>query len=146
MKSLISGSEVIAKWTDFVMNAASVLKLVILQRKRQRYCANNAIWRKWLKMIRHPPDGYAKIGDITPVRILLVEDDLDIQKMLVSYLKTACFAVDATASGEEGSYFARTNEYDLVILDYMLPEKNGLEICKEIRERGKTMPILMLSI
>lgn len=79
------------------------------------------------------------------MRILLIEDDLETQKMLAAGLKSAGFAVDATASGEEGSYLARTNEYDLIILDYILPDKTGLEICKELRSRGKTMPILMLS-
>lgn len=80
------------------------------------------------------------------MRILIIEDDIDIKDMLALYLKQVCFAVDSTTSGQKGSYLARTNEYDLIILDYMLPEKDGLQICKEIRISGKTMPILMLSV
>lgn len=80
------------------------------------------------------------------MRILIIEDDHDIRKMLASYLETACFAVDATGDGTEGSYLARTNDYDIVLLDYMLPGKDGLRICHEVRESGKTMPLLMITV
>ncbi|MEN9582430.1 MAG: hypothetical protein RL641_384 [Candidatus Parcubacteria bacterium] len=80
------------------------------------------------------------------MRILIIEDDQDISKLLTSYLKSACFAVDAVDDGVLGSFLARTNEYDIVILDYMLPGKDGLRICHEIRESGKTIPILMITV
>ena len=80
------------------------------------------------------------------MRILIIEDNEDIRTMLADYLREECFAVDATPSGERGSYLARVNEYDAVILDYMLPDKDGLEVCKEIRASGKTVPILMVSV
>ncbi len=80
------------------------------------------------------------------MRILIIEDDQDIRQMLASYLESACFAVDSTGDGIEGSYLARTNDYDIVLLDYMLPGKDGLRICHEIRESGKVMPILMITV
>lgn len=80
------------------------------------------------------------------MRILIIEDDLDISKMLGNYLESACFAVDKCSNGTEGSYLARTNDYDVIILDYMLPEKDGLRICHEIRESGKNIPILMTTV
>lgn len=80
------------------------------------------------------------------MRILIIEDDPDLQKTLVAYLRSACFAVDSALSGSRGLYFALTNDYDVIILDYGLPEKNGLEVCQEIRRHGKTVPILILSI
>lgn len=80
------------------------------------------------------------------MRILLVEDEKKIAALLVKALKSEGFNVDHISDGEEGSYAARTNEYDLIILDYQLPNKNGLEICSEIRTANITIPILVLSI
>lgn len=80
------------------------------------------------------------------MRVLIIEDDPEILVMLTSYLETACFAVDATDDGAQGSFLARTNDYDIVLLDYVLPNKDGLRICHEIRESGKTMPLLMMSV
>ena len=66
------------------------------------------------------------------------------------FLKTSltaeAFAVDTAEDGEKGSRLARTNDYDLIVLDNMLPKKNGLEVCKEVRADGKAVPILMLSV
>ena len=80
------------------------------------------------------------------MRILVIEDDPDINALLTSSLKSACFAVDSASCGEEGSFLARTNDYDLIILDYMLPKKDGPHICRDIRQNGQTMPILMLTV
>jgi len=80
------------------------------------------------------------------MRVLIIEDDPEILVMLTSYLETACFAVDACSDGAQGSFLARTNDYDIVILDYMLPNKDGLRICHEVREAGKTMPMLMVTV
>lgn len=80
------------------------------------------------------------------MRLLLVEDEQDIVQFLEPCLKAECFAVDVATDGEQGSFYARTNHYDLVILDNMLPKKNGYDVCKDIRQAGKTMPILMLSV
>jgi DNA-binding response OmpR family regulator len=80
------------------------------------------------------------------MRILVVEDDLDIQESIAKGLKAACFAVDTASDGEKGHYLARLNDYDAIVLDYMLPKKNGFEICRDLRKSGKKMPILMLSV
>lgn len=80
------------------------------------------------------------------MRILIVEDDKEIAEFIKLGLENESFAVDVAYDGEKGSYFARTNDYDLIVLDNSLPKKNGGEVCKEIRKAGKTMPILILSV
>lgn len=80
------------------------------------------------------------------MKILLVEDEKEIINFLKSSLEAECYTVDIAEDGEKGSYLARTNDYDLVVLDIVLPKKNGKEICQEIRKDGKEMPIIMLSI
>jgi len=80
------------------------------------------------------------------MRVLVVEDDKHIRDFLKTSLTAEAFAVDTADDGEEGSRLARTNDYDLIVLDNMLPKKNGLEVCKEVRADGKAVPILMLSV
>jgi DNA-binding response OmpR family regulator len=80
------------------------------------------------------------------MRILVVDDEKAVRDMLCRHLRAECFAVDTAEDGQEGSYLARTNNYDLVILDNMLPEKSGRAICEEIRKTGRTVPILVLSV
>lgn len=79
------------------------------------------------------------------MRILVVEDDVDMAKFLKKNLEAESFAVDVAHDGEKGSFAARTNLYDLIILDNMLPKKGGLDVCQEIRQAGKETPIIMLS-
>ena len=81
-----------------------------------------------------------------PMRILLVEDDIKIRRFIKAGLEAELFIVDAADNGEKGLSLASSNDYDLIILDNMLPGKNGLEICKELRRQGKITPILMLSV
>lgn len=80
------------------------------------------------------------------MRILLIEDNKEIINFLQKSLKAECYIVDVAEDGEKGSFLARTNEYDLVILDYILPQKDGLAVCKEIRKDGKTVPIIILTV
>ncbi len=80
------------------------------------------------------------------MRILLVEDEPQIINFLKSSLEAELFAVDIAEDGEKGSYFARTNDYDLIVLDNILPKKTGLEVCKEIRASKKATPIIVLSV
>ncbi len=80
------------------------------------------------------------------MRILVIEDQEEISNFLKLSLQAECFSVDVAGDGERGSMLARTNEYDAIILDNLLPEKTGLEVCREIRKRGKNTPILMLSV
>ncbi|MFA6158932.1 MAG: response regulator transcription factor [Candidatus Paceibacterota bacterium] len=80
------------------------------------------------------------------MRILVIEDDRELRGSLKAHLHAECFAVDTAADGEEGSFLARSRDYDLIVLDNILPKKNGLEVCKDIRLGGKHTPILMLSV
>ena len=79
------------------------------------------------------------------MRILLIDDEKVVRDMLCQHLRAESFAVDLAEDGTEGSYLARTNNYDLIILDNMLPEKSGRTVCQEIRRVGLNVPILMLS-
>lgn len=79
------------------------------------------------------------------MRILIVEDEEGIATFLKAGLESEYFAVDVAEDGEKGSYLARTNEYDVIVLDNMLPKKDGGQVCDDIRKAGKTTPIIMLS-
>jgi two-component system, OmpR family, copper resistance phosphate regulon response regulator CusR len=80
------------------------------------------------------------------MRILIIEDNYDIRNFLRESLQAETYAVDTAEDGERGSYLARTNQYDLIILDNTLPKKNGIQVCSEIRRIGKDVPIIMLSV
>ncbi len=80
------------------------------------------------------------------MRILLIEDDPELADFLLESLKELSYAVDLAKDGEKGFYLAKINNYDLVILDFGLPKKNGLEVCKELRAMGRSMPIIMVSV
>jgi len=80
------------------------------------------------------------------MKILLVEDDENIAKFLKISLENECFEIDWENNGESGSFSARTNEYDLMILDYSLPGKNGQTICQEIRKDNINTPVMILSV
>jgi len=80
------------------------------------------------------------------MRILIIEDEQEIIEFLKKSFESECFIVDTAMDGAEGSYLARTNKYDLIILDNLMPKKNGLEVCKEIRGEEITTPIIMLSV
>ncbi|MEI7777051.1 MAG: response regulator transcription factor [bacterium] len=80
------------------------------------------------------------------MRILIIEDDKEISEFLKISLEAESFIVDTSSDGEQGSFVARTEEYDLIILDHILPKKDGFQICQEIRQNGKMLPILMLSV
>lgn len=77
-------------------------------------------------------------------RILLVEDDRDIAELERDYLELNGFAVEMETNGRKGLEQALAEEYDLLILDVMLPEMDGLAICKEVRE-AKEIPILLVT-
>lgn len=79
------------------------------------------------------------------MRILLVEDDEGISGFIVRGLREAAFAVDLSVDGEDALYQISVNKYDLVILDIMIPLKNGFEVAREIREMELQVPILMLT-
>lgn len=85
------------------------------------------------------------VYDAKTMRILLVEDNAPLRATLVEALTEEGYAVDASEDGEEGLYRAKTWEYDLVILDVMLPKMDGWEVLEGIRADGKVLPVLMLT-
>ncbi len=80
------------------------------------------------------------------MRLLIVEDEEKIAQFLKESLEAEYFAVDVAEDGDQGSYYARINDYDAIILDNMLPKKEGRQVCEEIRSAGKNMPILVVSV
>ena len=87
---------------------------------------------------------YSKAG-VDEVRILLVEDEPAAAQMLAKGLREQGYAIDVSTDGEKALYQASINDYDLVILDVMLPRKDGFEVCREMRSRGSVFPVLMLT-
>lgn len=81
------------------------------------------------------------------MRILIVEDEVVLAKMLKNSLEKAGYTADFLTDGEiaERRILLNSKEYDLIILDWMLPTKDGLEVCKDIRYAKINMPILMLT-
>lgn len=79
------------------------------------------------------------------MRILLVEDYLPLQKSLTKGLREADFAVDVTGDGQEGLWYAMSNDYDVIILDLMLPKLDGLSILKQLRAKNKNNHIIILT-
>ena len=79
------------------------------------------------------------------MRILLVEDDLKVGGFLEVGLRGEAFLVDRAYDGEAALEMAAAGAYDLILLDYMLPKKNGVQVAAGIRARGQQTPILMLT-
>ena len=79
------------------------------------------------------------------VRVLLVEDESRVAGFIARGLREQTYAVDIAADGEQALYQASVNEYDIVILDVLLPIKDGYEVCRELRQRGIEAPVLMLT-
>ena len=79
------------------------------------------------------------------MRVLLVEDDPRIARFVSQALREQSYAVDLTADGEDALYKASINDYDAVILDIMIPGRDGFEVCRELRAEGLTVPIVMLT-
>ena len=79
------------------------------------------------------------------MRILVVEDDKKVAAFLQKGLREEQYAVDVCRDGEDAAYEAQIHPYDVIILDIMLPGKDGFTICKELRENNVLTPILMLS-
>lgn len=79
------------------------------------------------------------------MRILLVEDEPDAARMLAKGLREQAHAVDIASDGQAALEMAYVNDYDLIILDVMLPGKDGVEVCRELRAAGYEVPVLMLT-
>ena len=79
------------------------------------------------------------------MRVLLVEDEPDMAGFIAKGLRDQSYAVDVAADGAAALYESEINDYDLVILDVRLPVKDGMSVCRELRERSFGSPILMLT-
>src|ERR1044072_7904082 len=79
------------------------------------------------------------------MRILLVEDDSRIARFVSQALREQAYAVDASADGEDALYKASVNDYDAVILDVMIPRRDGCGVCRELRAAGSCVPVIMLT-
>jgi len=79
------------------------------------------------------------------MRILLVEDERKISAYVKRGLEESGYAVDAVYTGREALDWAESAEYDLIIFDILLPEMDGLSVCRELRRRGDRTPVLMLT-
>jgi len=75
----------------------------------------------------------------------VVEDEKKVASFIAKGLTEESYAVDVAYDGEEGAFMALENDYDLIVLDLMLPKLNGMEILKKIREAEKAVPVLILT-
>ncbi len=79
------------------------------------------------------------------MQILLVDDEVELTDPLSRILSREGYLVDVAHDGLEGSQLAEQNRYDLLILDWMLPQRNGLQICQQLRSQGQNTPVLFLT-
>jgi two-component system, OmpR family, copper resistance phosphate regulon response regulator CusR len=79
------------------------------------------------------------------MKILVVEDDRKVAGFIEQGLKEENYVVDVARDGEEATMLAHVNDYDVVLLDVVLPKKNGFQIAAELRREGRNTPILMLT-
>src|SRR6185369_12691590 len=79
------------------------------------------------------------------MRILLVEDEPRMANVIAKGLREQSYAVDVALDGVSGLYQSSINDYDVIVLDVLLPERDGYEVCRELRQRGDSTPILMLT-
>lgn len=79
------------------------------------------------------------------MRILLAEDEPDLREVTIKRLKTEGFGVDGCIDGQEALDYLNATEYDLAILDIMMPKKDGLMVLQEIRRQGSAIPVLLLT-
>ena len=79
------------------------------------------------------------------MRLLLAEDDQQLRETVARGLREHAFAVDAVADGNAAVAQAAVNDYDALILDIVMPKRDGLEVCKELRRRRMSVPILLLT-
>jgi DNA-binding response OmpR family regulator len=79
------------------------------------------------------------------MRLLIIEDEAPMRTALLETLKSEGYRVVAAADGLSGLEMACTEPFDLILLDVMMPKLDGFALCRELRKRGKTMPVLMLT-
>ncbi len=79
------------------------------------------------------------------MRVLVVEDSPRLQRTIGTALRKSGYAVDVAGDGEEGQWMAESHDYDVIILDIMLPKRDGLAVLGELRQRGKATHVLLLT-
>jgi DNA-binding response OmpR family regulator len=79
------------------------------------------------------------------MKILVVEDDSKVAGFIEHGLKEEGYIVDVASDGEEATMLAHANDYDIILLDLLLPKKNGFQVANELRREGRNTPILMLT-
>ena len=79
------------------------------------------------------------------MKILLAEDEVDLNNVVTRYLKKNGYSVDSVLDGEEALDYLEYSEYDLVILDIMMPKVDGFEVIKKLRDKGNHTSVLMLT-
>ena len=79
------------------------------------------------------------------MRILVVEDEPRMANVIARGLREQSYAVDVAQDGDDGLYQCSINDYDLIVLDVLLPQRDGFEVCRELRARGTATPVLMLT-
>ncbi len=79
------------------------------------------------------------------MKILIIEDDKNILSFLIRGFEEDGFTVDSATSGDDGEYLATINSYDVIILDWMLPNKSGIQILESLKQKGITTPVIMLT-
>lgn len=79
------------------------------------------------------------------MRVLVVEDDVRMAGLLKRGLEEEAYSVDVAATATDGEWFAANNDYDAVVLDVMLPDGDGFEVCRRLRAAGRWMPVLLLT-
>src|SRR6266540_5325567 len=84
-------------------------------------------------------------GDNALVRALVVEDELKMAALIRRGLTEEGYAADVARTGDDAVWMARATPYDVIVLDVMLPGRDGLAVCRELRESGVWAPVLMLT-
>ncbi|MDD5423221.1 MAG: response regulator transcription factor [Candidatus Omnitrophota bacterium] len=79
------------------------------------------------------------------MRILVIEDEKKIADFIKRGLKEEGYAIDTAHDGEKGLFLAKTNDYDLILLDLMLPKIDGITLCKRLKEEKVPAPVIMLT-
>ena len=79
------------------------------------------------------------------MRILLVEDEPRVARFIAKGLREQSYAVDIAVDGDAALYKAEIDDYDLIVLDVMIPLRDGFDVCRELRRQGVTTPVLMLT-
>ena len=79
------------------------------------------------------------------MKLLIAEDEIDLAETLAAFLERNKYTLDVVNDGEEAYYSASGGDYDAVILDIMMPKRDGIQVLKQLRAEGNTTPIMMLT-